>query len=77
MYKFLRRHVYSPLRARGWSHTTASVIVFLLSAALHELLVGVPTHNMIGEIVRSSAASPPTLPTLNRGEVPADTTLWS
>ncbi|KAK4106795.1 hypothetical protein N658DRAFT_503192 [Parathielavia hyrcaniae] len=48
VYQFFRRHVYSPLRSRGWSHMASSTIVFLLSAVLHELLVGVPTHNMIG-----------------------------
>lgn len=49
MYQFFRRHVYSPMRSRGWSHKGASLLVFLLSAILHELLVGVPTHNLIGE----------------------------
>jgi diacylglycerol O-acyltransferase-1 len=48
VYQFFRRHVYSPLRSRGWSHMASSGIVFFLSAVLHELLVGVPTHNMIG-----------------------------
>ncbi|KAK3302009.1 MBOAT, membrane-bound O-acyltransferase family-domain-containing protein [Chaetomium strumarium] len=48
VYQFFRRHVYYPLRSRGWNHTTASTAVFLVSAVLHELLVGVPTHNMIG-----------------------------
>jgi diacylglycerol O-acyltransferase-1 len=48
VYQFFRRHVYSPMRSRGWSHMSASLAVFLLSAILHELLVGVPTHNIIG-----------------------------
>ncbi|KAL1843397.1 hypothetical protein VTJ49DRAFT_1747 [Mycothermus thermophilus] len=48
VYQFFRRHVYSPMRSRGWSHMAASTVVFLLSAVLHELLVGVPTHNIIG-----------------------------
>ncbi|KAK4192013.1 diacylglycerol O-acyltransferase 1 [Podospora australis] len=48
VYHFFRRHVYSPMRARGWSHKTASFCVFTASAILHELLVGVPTHNLIG-----------------------------
>ncbi|KAK4040922.1 MBOAT, membrane-bound O-acyltransferase family-domain-containing protein [Parachaetomium inaequale] len=48
VYQFFRRHVYSPMRSRGWSHLTASTTVFLISAILHELLVGVPTHNLIG-----------------------------
>ncbi|QIW99955.1 hypothetical protein AMS68_005473 [Peltaster fructicola] len=45
---FMKRHVYTPMLARGWSPTTAAIVTFLLSAALHELLVGVPTHNIIG-----------------------------
>jgi diacylglycerol O-acyltransferase-1 len=49
VYSFFRRHVYGPLRARGWGHQGASTIVFLLSAFLHELMVGVPTHNLIGK----------------------------
>ncbi|KAK5664098.1 hypothetical protein OQA88_313 [Cercophora sp. LCS_1] len=48
VYQFFRRHVYSPLRSRGWSHKTASLTVFLISAILHELFVGIPTHNIIG-----------------------------
>ncbi|KAL2127677.1 hypothetical protein VTI74DRAFT_10325 [Chaetomium olivicolor] len=48
VYKYFHRHVYSPMRARGYSQMTASTAVFLLSAILHELLVGAPTHNMIG-----------------------------
>jgi diacylglycerol O-acyltransferase-1 len=49
VYQFFRRHVYSPMRSRGWSHMTASTAVFFVSAVLHELLVGVPTHNLIGK----------------------------
>ncbi|KAK4639598.1 hypothetical protein QC761_709700 [Podospora bellae-mahoneyi] len=48
VYQFFRRHVYSPMRSRGYTHKTASFAVFFLSAVLHELLVGVPTHNLIG-----------------------------
>ncbi|KAK3985553.1 diacylglycerol O-acyltransferase 1 [Cladorrhinum sp. PSN332] len=48
VYQFFRRHVYSPMRSRGYTHKTASFAVFLVSAILHELLVGVPTHNLIG-----------------------------
>ncbi|KAL2123887.1 hypothetical protein VTJ04DRAFT_252 [Mycothermus thermophilus] len=48
VYQFFRRHVYSPMRSRGWSHMAASTAVFFVSAVLHELLVGVPTHNLIG-----------------------------
>ncbi|KAF1961679.1 hypothetical protein CC80DRAFT_196117 [Byssothecium circinans] len=45
---FMRRHVYSPLIGRGWSPWAAQLIVFLLSGFLHELCVGIPTHNVIG-----------------------------
>lgn len=34
---------------RGWKFTQAAFVVFLLSAFLHELAVGVPTHMLIGE----------------------------
>ncbi|EGY14954.1 diacylglycerol O-acyltransferase [Verticillium dahliae VdLs.17] len=46
--QYFRRHVYSPMVGRGWSPFVASVAVFFLSAVLHEVLVGVPTHNIIG-----------------------------
>ncbi|KAF4580981.1 diacylglycerol O-acyltransferase [Ophiocordyceps camponoti-floridani] len=48
VYTYFKRHVYIPLKARGWSSTMASSVVFLASAVLHEILVGVPTHNIIG-----------------------------
>ncbi|CAK7204627.1 hypothetical protein SEUCBS139899_007386 [Sporothrix eucalyptigena] len=48
VYHFFRRHVYSPLLGRGWSPTSASLMVFVISALLHELAVGIPTHNIIG-----------------------------
>jgi len=48
VYQYFKRHVYSPMRSRGWGHKSASLAVFLMSAILHELLVGVPTHNLIG-----------------------------
>ncbi|KAI9843635.1 MAG: hypothetical protein M1837_006217 [Sclerophora amabilis] len=48
VYTFMRRHIYSPLLERGWSPHIASVAVFFFSGVLHELLVGIPTHNIIG-----------------------------
>ncbi|KAI1267404.1 diacylglycerol O-acyltransferase [Xylariaceae sp. FL1019] len=48
VYQFMKRHIFSPLVGRGYTITTASLIVFLVSAVLHELLVGVPTKNIIG-----------------------------
>ncbi|KAK2744668.1 hypothetical protein FQN55_006587 [Onygenales sp. PD_40] len=48
VYHFMRRHIFSPLVGRGWSPFAASVMVFTFSGILHELLVGIPTHNVIG-----------------------------
>ncbi|KAL1959176.1 hypothetical protein VTO42DRAFT_2681 [Malbranchea cinnamomea] len=48
VYQFMKRHIYSPLIGRGWSPFAASLMVFTFSAVLHEVLVGVPTHNIIG-----------------------------
>ncbi|RPB19508.1 hypothetical protein L211DRAFT_859079 [Terfezia boudieri ATCC MYA-4762] len=48
VYHFMRRHIYAPLVGRGVNPRAASIIVFTFSAFLHELLVGVPTHNIIG-----------------------------
>jgi len=45
---FMRRHIYTPLVGRGVPPAVAQVIVFLFSGILHEMLVGVPTHNVIG-----------------------------
>lgn len=47
VYSFFRRHIYSPMLGRGWSGRSAMLVVFTVSALLHELLVGVPTHNII------------------------------
>lgn len=49
VYRYFKRHVFSPLVARGWSPSRAGIAVFFLSAVLHEVLVGIPTHNIIGE----------------------------
>ncbi|KAH8754468.1 MBOAT, membrane-bound O-acyltransferase family-domain-containing protein [Hyaloscypha finlandica] len=48
VYQFMKRHVFSPLIGRGWSSGAASIAVFVFSGVLHELLVGIPTHNIIG-----------------------------
>ncbi|KAL6404038.1 diacylglycerol O-acyltransferase [Ilyonectria robusta] len=47
VYTYFKRHVYMPMIARGWSPQAASLAVFFVSAVLHEILVGVPTHNII------------------------------
>jgi diacylglycerol O-acyltransferase-1 len=48
VYQFMKRHLYIPMKTRGYSQTTSSIVVFLFSAFFHELLVGIPTHNLIG-----------------------------
>ncbi|QUC19272.1 uncharacterized protein UV8b_03513 [Ustilaginoidea virens] len=48
VYTYFKRHVYVPMVGRGWSPWAASGTVFFVSAVLHEVLVGVPTHNIIG-----------------------------
>ncbi|KAL2693761.1 hypothetical protein Neosp_000324 [[Neocosmospora] mangrovei] len=48
VYTYFKRHVYMPMIGRGWSPQAASFSVFFVSAVLHEILVGVPTHNIIG-----------------------------
>ena len=45
---FMRRHIYNPMVARGVKKTTAQIVTFIFSGLLHELLVGVPTHNILG-----------------------------
>lgn len=49
VYSFMKRHVYTPLVGRGISSAWAQIIVFTFSGVLHELLVGIPTHNVIGK----------------------------
>lgn len=44
---FMKRHVYSPMVARGVNPTLAQIITFLFSGILHELMVGIPTHNLL------------------------------
>jgi len=48
VYTYFKRHLYMPMVGRGWSPKAASLSVFFMSAVLHEILVGVPTHNVIG-----------------------------
>jgi diacylglycerol O-acyltransferase-1 len=45
---FMKRHIYAPMVGRGVPPTVAQIITFLFSGFLHELLVGVPTHNILG-----------------------------
>lgn len=45
---FFKRHFIGPLRRKGWSYTSIMVFIFLISALVEELVVGVPTHNLMG-----------------------------
>ncbi|KAK9459512.1 MBOAT, membrane-bound O-acyltransferase family-domain-containing protein [Lipomyces oligophaga] len=45
---YFRRHIYVPLVRRGWNSRSASFMVFFVSAILHEIAVGVPTHHING-----------------------------
>ncbi|KAF1808803.1 hypothetical protein P152DRAFT_452604 [Eremomyces bilateralis CBS 781.70] len=47
VYQFMKRHIYSPLVGRGVPPSVAQLLVFIFSGILHELLVGIPTHNII------------------------------
>ncbi|MCJ1230614.1 hypothetical protein MMC12_007288 [Toensbergia leucococca] len=49
--QFMCRHIYYPLIGRGWGQQSASTIVFIFSGVLHELMVGIPTHNIIGKLL--------------------------
>lgn len=48
VHAFMRRHVYSPMMGRGYGQNLSFLAVFFVSAVLHEMAVGVPTHNIIG-----------------------------
>lgn len=45
---FMKRHIYSPMLGRKVPPMLAQIITFLFSGVLHELLIGVPTHNILG-----------------------------
>ncbi|KAI1337910.1 diacylglycerol O-acyltransferase [Xylariaceae sp. FL0016] len=46
--QYMKRHIFMPLMGRGYKMPTALMLVFLVSAVLHELLVGIPTKNILG-----------------------------
>lgn len=48
VYLFFKRHVYIPSVQAGMSPAVCQLLVFLVSAVLHEVLVGVPTHAITG-----------------------------
>ncbi|KAF9360435.1 hypothetical protein BGX26_009422 [Mortierella sp. AD094] len=48
IYTFFKRHIYLPLVTSGVSPMSASLIIFTLSAIMHEIVVGFPTHLVYG-----------------------------
>jgi diacylglycerol O-acyltransferase 1 len=48
VHHWCKRHVYRPLIAHHTPPLVAVICVFTVSALLHEVLVGIPTHNMVG-----------------------------
>lgn len=45
---FMKRHIYSPMVGRGVPPVVAQILTFTFSGILHEALIGVPTHNILG-----------------------------
>lgn len=43
VYVWLKRHIYAPLRAKGYSSRSAQVVIFIISAFFHEYLIAIPT----------------------------------
>ncbi|KAF9907162.1 hypothetical protein BX616_000508 [Lobosporangium transversale] len=48
IYTFFKRHVYLPLVTSGTSPLVASLIIFTISALMHEIVIGLPTHLIYG-----------------------------
>ncbi|KAI8379794.1 MBOAT, membrane-bound O-acyltransferase family-domain-containing protein [Radiomyces spectabilis] len=48
VYLFFKRHVYLPSVQQGLPPAVGQFLVFLVSAILHEVLVGIPTHAITG-----------------------------
>ncbi|KAK3845305.1 MAG: MBOAT, membrane-bound O-acyltransferase family-domain-containing protein [Linnemannia gamsii] len=48
VYTFFKRHVYLPMITSGHSAFTASIVIFTISAILHEVLIGIPTKMIYG-----------------------------
>ncbi|KAK3819867.1 MAG: MBOAT, membrane-bound O-acyltransferase family-domain-containing protein [Benniella sp.] len=48
VYTFFKRHVYLPMVTSGTKPVVASFIIFTISAILHEVLIGIPTHMIYG-----------------------------
>ncbi|KAI1319071.1 hypothetical protein EDD11_004960 [Mortierella claussenii] len=48
VYTFFKRHVYLPMVTSGFKPAVASFVIFTISAILHEVLIGIPTHMIYG-----------------------------
>ncbi|KAG0298166.1 hypothetical protein BGZ98_000301, partial [Dissophora globulifera] len=48
VYTFFKRHVYLPMVTSGIKPVYASFVIFTISAILHEVLIGIPTHMIYG-----------------------------
>ncbi|KAG0244717.1 diacylglycerol acyltransferase DGAT2 [Mortierella sp. GBAus27b] len=48
VYTFFKRHVYLPMVTSGTKPLYATFIIFTISAILHEVLIGIPTHMIYG-----------------------------
>lgn len=48
VFHFMKRHIYGPLVGRGVPPIVAQILTFVFSGLLHELVVGIPTHNVLG-----------------------------
>jgi diacylglycerol O-acyltransferase-1 len=44
----MKRHIYAPMVGRGMPPALAQILTFMFSGVLHEALVGIPTHNILG-----------------------------
>lgn len=48
VYRWFKRHVYSPLLARGYPKWIAGIVAFFISAIGHEIIVGIPVKVLEG-----------------------------
>ncbi|KAI8600605.1 MBOAT, membrane-bound O-acyltransferase family-domain-containing protein [Dissophora ornata] len=48
VYTFFKRHVYLPMVISGIKPVYATFTIFTISAILHEVLIGIPTHMIYG-----------------------------
>ncbi|KAF9175705.1 hypothetical protein BGX21_000557 [Mortierella sp. AD011] len=48
VYTFFKRHCYLPMITSGTKPLHATFVIFTISAILHEVLIGIPTHMIYG-----------------------------